>query len=446
MKKKIFALLFCLVFCLICVTPLAVMAIRGPSEAGANEVLSSAPGMKNKDGSWNWDYLSDLTTYFGDRFGLRQELITAHAKLNALLFGESATEDVILGSDGWLYYADTLADYEGTSAMTERQLWSAARTLYLMQEYAQKRGADFVFTITPNKNTLYPEYMPERYARSDEPSNLARLQQLLTETGVAYCDLYALFAEEAQPVYYRTDSHWNGYGSALAHDALLTALGREAALAEESFANASHLGDLTEMLYPAAEDYEQGPMLERERTYSYVGTVRGADDMTIRTTSNAEDSLLMFRDSFGNLLHEDLAESFAFACFSRAMPYNLTYLERENADTLIVELVERNLIWLAEKPPVMQGPVRELALPTETVSAQVEWEVETCNVEGCVRYVGTIDCAEMDETSPIYLTLDGTIYEATPAGAGETAFCLYAPEASEITVLIECDGVLYQCK
>ena len=33
-----------------------------------------------------------------------------------------------------------------------------------------------------------------------------------------------------------------------------------------------------------------------------------------------------------------MAESFGTACFSRAMPYDLTLLQSERADTLIIEL------------------------------------------------------------------------------------------------------------
>ena len=100
--------------------------------------------------------LSDAADYFAGRFGLRQELITADAAVRAAVFHESAADDVLLGTDGWLYNADTLGDFTGSSAMTERQLWCAARNLALMQEYAASRGAQLLFVCAPNKNTVYP--------------------------------------------------------------------------------------------------------------------------------------------------------------------------------------------------------------------------------------------------------------------------------------------------
>ncbi len=443
MKKQYGNLLFCLLFALICILPLAGMLLMGPSKAGANEVLANKPVLMKKDGSFNVDYLSNLGEYVRDRFGFRQELITANAKLTAAVFGESATEKVILGKDGWLYYAETLADFEGTAPMSDRQIWNAARTLFLMEEYAKNRGISFVFAAVPNKNSLYFEQMP--YEKGSETSNLERIQAALRAENVTFCDLFAVLSAQTDPVYYKTDSHWDGYGSANAHDALLQTLGREAALSEEAFVDAPHRGDLTDMLYPASADTEMGPVLNRERTFAYKGNVRGPDDMTIRTTAETgSGSLLMFRDSFGNTLHADLAERFSAACFSRAMPYDLTLLEKEQADTLIIEIVERNLIWLAQKAPVMEAPVRVLDVPTDTAAGNVAWEVGDSKLENCKKYTGTIQCESMDAKSPIYLALDGVVYEASPVGETEYAFTLHAPAAETVTVLVQCGGVWKQ--
>ena len=157
MKKPIKQII-CILLLLMCLLPLAVFVIAGPSASGANERLAAKPRL-TAGGRLNFDVLSDTADYFDGHFGLRQELITANAAADAAIFRESATPEVLLGTDGWLYYADTLADYTGADPMTERQLWCAARNLALMQEYAQSQGADFLFVCAPNKNTLYPAHM-----------------------------------------------------------------------------------------------------------------------------------------------------------------------------------------------------------------------------------------------------------------------------------------------
>ena len=132
MKQNRLKQFLCLLFFLLCLAPLAIFLLAGPSSAGANERLAAKPRLYTGT-SVNWDVLSDAADYFAGRFGLRQELITADAAVRAAVFHESAADDVLLGTDGWLYYADTLGDFTGSSAMTERQLWCAARNLALMQ-------------------------------------------------------------------------------------------------------------------------------------------------------------------------------------------------------------------------------------------------------------------------------------------------------------------------
>ena len=395
MKKPI-KQIFCILLLLMCLPPLAVFVIAGPSASGANERLAAKPRL-TVGGSLNFDVLSDTADYFDSHFGLRQELITANAAADAAIFRESATPEVLLGTDGWLYYADTLADYIGADPMTERQLWCAARNLALMQEYAQSQGADFLFVCAPNKNTLYPAHMPARYVRAGESSDLDRLEALLDAQGVAFCDVRQTLLGAGETAYYRTDSHWNGYGSALACDVILSALGRDSALAEEDFSPQPHGGDLYQMLYPASKKQEQGLSLARQRAFQYVGAVHSADDQLIRTESGGSGALLAFRDSFGNALHEDLAEAFASAVFSRSMPYDLSLMQDAQPDTVLVQLVERNLRWLSTRPPLLPAPERE-ALEAFIEKNAIGWSLDRISkVAVAVMEVAMYECEHADD-------------------------------------------------
>lgn len=431
--------IFCILLLLMCLLPLVVFVVAGPSAPGANERLAAKPRL-TADGSLNFDILSDTADYFDSHFGLRQALITANAAADAAVFGESATSEVLLGTGGWLYYADTLADYTGADPMTARQLWCAARNLALMQEYTQAQGAAFLFVCAPNKNTVYPAHMPARYIRTQGPSDLDRLEALLAAQGVAFCDVRSTLLSAQEPAYYRTDSHWNGYGSALACDAILSALGRESALGEEEFSLHPHIGDLYQMLYPASRKQEPGLSLARQREFQYVGTVRGADDQLIRTQSGGSGTLLAFRDSFGNALHEDLAEAFQSAVFSRAMPYDLSVMRDAQPDTVLVELVERNLRWLSSRPPLLPAPEREApeaAQSEQTASVRQS----TSSYDGLLVYTGTLDGLTPDADSPVYAVLDGVCYEACPTAEG---FRLLAPAGSKLTLLVRTNGA-FQC-
>ena len=295
--------------------------------------------------------LDDATNYIADHFALRQEMVTANAMLQTGLLATSPAEDVIYGTDGWLYYAETLDDYQNRATLTDEEVRQIAQTIADMQAYCEARGAQFVFTIAPNKNSLYPEHMPARYLQSDSPGNYEKLKPLLEEYGVHYADLFTFLSEQDEILYLKTDSHWTNRGAALAHDFLMETLGLpHTAFAQEEYTTAeTHRGDLYEMLYPkgTAREAQQA----YETTFSYVSEPRTAEDILIQTTSPDAPNgrLLLCRDSFGNALHPFLAEDFREATITRQMPYPLEQVQA--GDTVIVEIVERNLANLLKYPP-----------------------------------------------------------------------------------------------
>ena len=436
MNKRLSSLLFVGVFLILCLLPAAATAIAGPSETVANEPPVAAPDLRNWDGSFNADVLSQAADWLGRHFALRREAITLWAWLNAKLLGSSVTDSVLLGRDGWLYYAPTRGDYTRSDPMTERELWCAARTLYLLQEYAQSRGAAFLFTVAPNKNSLYPENMPA-LTRLDAPSNAQRLSGRLAEMGVACADLFETFAAREQSYYFPTDSHWNGKGAALAADSILGALGRDSAYLSGSFADSTHRGDLYEMLYPAGK--------KADPDYAYTGFSFTADSgdpdsITIRTEcAEGEGRLLCYRDSFGRNLYPFLAQSFAQATFSRKNVYDPGTLAE--GDTMIVELVERNLPYLIGYDPIFPSPGRE-------PGARV-WREETGSVklalakgapEGYNTLRGVFGDLTPDDDSPVFVAVGNLFYEALPRPDGFLV-CLPEAEASmELRVIFTVNG------
>ena len=440
MKKRI-AILFTALFLLICLVPSVGMLLCGPSGALANEIPARVPEPM-EEGKLNMEYLSGLTAYAADSFFLRRELITGYAKLQAL-FGQSANEDVVLGREGWLFYGDDLADYAGTKPLTERELFAAARNLSLIQEYVEGAGAQFLFTIAPNKSSLYPEYMQD-WPAAETKRNAQRLMAELEKQGVAFADLFEAFGAEEETLYFAHDSHWTSRGAALAADTLMEALGRESVYFEGDFsAPEPHKGDLFEMLYPAAEDGELNAPPAGLNFQEPEG-VR-PDSVTIETTGGGEGSLLMFRDSFGELLYPYMADNFENAYFSRQAAYGLAESMSEETDVVIIELVERNIRWLMEQPAVFPAPER-----TETIEEAEEGEaslsMSTSGApEGYFMAEGEI-AGEPAADSPIYLMQNGKLYEALLSGERTFTACLPEEGAENCTVFWQEDGGWMRCE
>ena len=438
MKKKI-ALAIFIAVCLSMALTLSIgFVIHGPSSAGANERLSSAPTLRNKDNTLNVDYLSDLSQYFSQRFYLRQELISVHNAIVATVFGNSAEDDVILGSDGWLYYTPTIGDYTATELLSERAIGAAAGNIALIQEYIQGESADFVFTLAPNKNSLYSANMPD-YGVVNPSQNAQALLAKLDKLNVSYVDLFDAFSNEYEILYFAHDSHWNSKGAALAADLINEALGVQSNYFEDEFSAAElHAGDLYEMLYPAFADSEMNPVyggvLEYESTSG--GNIR-PDSIAINTAASGEGNLLAFRDSFGNLLYPYLADSSATARFSRATSYDLVQISELNADRVLIEIVERNISYLITYCPIMPAPQRSVSAEESIGYADNVSINANGKVPECVFVSGSLGCMP-DQESPIYVLCGEQSFEAFCIG--EDGFAAYIPEDSVPTGLAFCSG------
>lgn len=453
MKQKTKANLAMGAFLCACLVPSVGMLVLPEEPAAANQTLAPAPSLTTREGKLNAQVLGEVTDYIEDHFALRQRLITANAALEAAVFRTSAQDSVLMGRDGWLFYRETVDDCLHTAPLSERELYGAARTLALLDEYAHARGARLAFTVAPNKASLYPEYLPYLGAPLEGQDDIDRLIPLLEEQNVAYIDLFAPFRTRDEVLYHATDSHWTNRGAALAHDTLADALGledRTAWFAEPGRESGTHKGDLYEMVYPTGGQTEPETEFDRAFTFSAVRPIRSPEDMRIQTENPARSgSLLMFRDSFGNTLYPFMAESYGQALFSRSMPYRMQLLDETGADTVVIELVERNLDYLAHRAPVLPAPLRELpeAAPGEAVAALTVRDNSTLesslSLEGYIRLEGTLT-GPVDVDSPVFVRLGGTLYEASPVGEeGEVPFTLYVPDgavSSEAQVLYLLDG------
>ena len=442
MGKKFGYIGFIALMLALCLIPSLGMLVSEPEEAGANEVLALMPELQDTEGNWNTQYLTQLKDYAEDHFFLRQSMISAWSSLNVELLRTSISDGVILGSEDWLYYEGTLKDYTGTGLLSDREIHSAARNLALVKEYAEGQGARFLFTVAPNKNSLYPEHMPSVTVFSAE-RNADRLAAALEEQGVAYLDLFAVLGEEDDTLYFTRDSHWNSKGAALGADAVNAALGRRSSYYQGPFtAQPVHLSDLYEMLFPTGGWLEDDQVYGGELVFEYEAPIRSAENITIMTAKDGDGSLLMFRDSFGNLLYPYLADSFGSALFSRSTDYRLDFIAQRSADCVVVELVERNLNYLVENVPQMPAPRRETR-SASGLDGSVALTVEPSDyVPDCVRVSGALR-TEPDTASDLYLLTGEGCYEAFQLSEGR--FSLFVPETAlavgELAILFEVGGI-----
>ena len=453
MKKG--KLIYSILFFAVCLCPSVGMLVTKPETSSENRQLSEFPSVKTEEGKWNVEWLSQVGDYFQEHFAFRNELVTGNALLHGKVLQTSTADGVIQGKNDWLYYKDSLDDYLGQNLLSDRSLYNIAHMLSMTQEALNEKGVKFLFTIAPNKNSLYGENMPyyDSLKVTDE-TNRERLTQVLKQEGVSYADLYQAFTEQDEVLYHARDSHWNNKGAALAADVLMSMLDKE----HDSYENEPYevrrdsTGDLDTMLYPLATTADDEVYYDKEMTYAVVGEIGSNFDPRITTVNPVkEGSLVMYRDSFGNALLPYMADAYANAYFSRGIPYQLNDVDTNAADTVIIERAERFLPEMSQFPPVLAASEVTLDAEEETLAEDGATDVKMKPQGTVVQVSGCIREGYLDTDSQIYLRINGAVYEAFPMDVAQgeelndNGFCLYLPselaaaDGNDLEILIRKD-------
>ena len=457
MKKG--KLIYCILFFAICLCPSLGMLVTKQETSSENRQLSEFPSPKTEEGKINVEWLSQAGDYFQEHFAFRNELVTGNALLHGRLLETSTADGVIQGKNGWLYYKDSLDDYLGQDLLSDRSLFNIAHMLSMTQQALEEKGVNFLFTIAPNKNSLYGDNMPyyDKLKVSGQ-TNRENLEDWLKMEKVAYADLYQALMEEDEVLYHARDSHWNNKGAALAADVLMDALGKDHDSYEgESYTvRRDYTGDLDTMLYPLASTADDEIYYDKETTYATVEEIQSNFDPRITTVNTVkEGSLVMYRDSFGNALLPYMADAYANAYFSRGIPYQLMDVETHSADTVIIERAERFLPEMSQFPPVLTAKEISLTENEELQGSDGAVDVKIKPQGMTAQLSGRIKEGLLDTDSRIYLKVNGSVYEAFPMDVkveenlDDNGFCLYLPselvaaDGNDVEILIEKDNKIY---
>ncbi len=398
--KKILPKLFITVMIVTLLVPLVGMLFWKSDETSEKRELAAFPSLI-EDGQFNAKILSELGSWFDDHFAFRSWLITAYADLENGLFRESSIRNVLRGQDDWLFYQETLDNFTGLERLSDRQIYNIVHNLQLIQYSITSQGAHFALTIVPNKNTVYPQYMKARYVETED-KDIDRLMNALSQGGIPCIDLKTPLVNDERTLYFHKDSHWTNQGALVAYNALMNALGIEHddLSTYEPTQTLPHESDLDTMLNPESAIPEMDYDYQKAFSFQVDNSITDFMDDWIETSNpSGSQTLLMFRDSFGEALAPFLANHFAKSYFSRLTPYNLIQIEALKPQWVIIERAERRMSAFQEQAAIMKMPVVK-----NMNSSVIENQASTLNfraTEGWMYISGTIP--DLQPETEIYL-------------------------------------------
>lgn len=328
--------------------------------------------------TWSWTprdvraWPAAFQTYFDDHFMLRNRLIDGRAAVLWNLLGTSASDQVITGKDGWLFYAADggIDDWIQVEPFTREELDVWRQTLVRRRAFLTRRGIPYLLVIAPDKQMIYPELMPDSLRRLRNDYRADQLIAYMSETTPDFqiLDLRTtIFAHKGMDLlYHRYDTHWNDRGGLVAYRAIAHELRRSfpalEPLRREDFESdpAVPSGDKTTMLGLRDRVKMTTPGLvlrggQRHRVvfpdppdpYGEVGELR---------TTHVDGSLprlMMYRDSFAGRLIPYLSEHFSHATYYWQNELDFQAIEAERPDVVVQEYVGRHLFTYVPYPGIV---------------------------------------------------------------------------------------------
>ncbi|CAF1459061.1 unnamed protein product, partial [Rotaria sordida] len=116
------------------------------------------------------DFIEKYDLFYNDHFGFRVRLVAASTRLHVSLFGISGVQYVIIGKRGWLFIngngptdPKAFSGWQGYSPYSLDQLRAIQKCLEGENMWFTKQNITFLILPSPDKNSIYSEYLPWQY-------------------------------------------------------------------------------------------------------------------------------------------------------------------------------------------------------------------------------------------------------------------------------------------
>ncbi|HIS00322.1 MAG TPA: hypothetical protein IAA74_01825 [Candidatus Excrementavichristensenella intestinipullorum] len=341
-----------LCLCLVLLTlPVLAMPWSGASGGDSGDEPVPFPALTAPEGGLNAGFAQQFEDWLCHRFAFREPLVRLNALLNYRLLATSPNDQVIVGKNGFLYYADTLPDYTGEGRLSPEELALMGEHLSLLAQGLEEQGAHLYVAIAPNKATIYPDGMPDPYPRDPGAGNIRLLEAVCRDLPLTWVDLVTPLEEAARQgqVYYRTDTHWNQLGAYAAARAILDATGAGPIVPCSAAGEAQYAqGDLARLMGLTGALGESAPCLTPQEPLPQADY----SQRYVRVEGQGQGALLVLRDSFGTGVAPYLAQAYGESAFRWEIPFEVV----PPCDDVVLLIAQRNLREYLLEAPILPEP------------------------------------------------------------------------------------------
>lgn len=342
--KKAIQTAFAVIFCAVLGLSFAVFNIFSKQlsmDSHENRLMTGLPQVLQSPLA---ELPRNLDNFFVDNSPFRYQFVLLDAGLDYKLFGTSQSDQVLPGKDGWLFYKDgptaaqPMANYQGLDCINDSNatLANASAALQILHDDLAENGCQLILDLTPSKDCIYREYMPDGYPIVNKQNRTDRMVEYLRlHTTVPVVWQYGTLRSQARLypewlLYYKTDTHWNNLGALVGLDGIFQALDMPT-LPPEQYPIAAD-GVTTGDMANVAALYA---VLPPETYYTVPGyeTLFEKDDRVVRVIG----------DSFSEAYMPYLEARFSGCWREHIDTFNPDIVNDPSCDILILEFNERSL-------------------------------------------------------------------------------------------------------
>jgi hypothetical protein len=233
------------------------------------------------------EYYLSFDQYFNDNFSLRSPLIFAKRWLDYRLFHMTDTDDVHVGTDGWLYSRQSIDDYRKEACSGKQDIEYLVLELQAIERLIEATGRRFFFIVAPNKSTIYPEFvgsLPQSASCNYNKYDLflAAIESHRLKKFVRLDQLLRHAKKSDTLLYNPTGRFWNALGAMVATGAI-------------------HQQIAKDQVKKQALDYKSiGPIRSGDLKNKLMGLATAADDESVKHLRGSGQHDLPYAIVYGN--------------------------------------------------------------------------------------------------------------------------------------------------
>lgn len=362
---KLINIIVVLIFSIVIFVPFIIGIIEKDKAISVTErrKLSTCPKVSfNLNSIQKFPELFDK--YYSDHVGLRERFVKYY-KLVKLILGDSPSDDVTIGRDGWLFlgsfkkgyknYSDPIGDVRNLNLFSKEDLKKFAEYIVSLKAWLNDKDVEYIFVIAPNKHTVYFDKLPYYISKENSYSATDQLVEYLKyHTTVQVVDLRKQLIEQKNryQLYGKTDTHWNHYGANIAQYEIMLEIKKlfpdqidpEIMKIKEGIGGG---GDLAFFIgLNGFNEPDPKPIFDNGCIpVKYPASAKGRETHSF-SCDGQKLNVVIYRDSFFAALEPYFSRKFKKSTYIwEKLTYNSLekYVELEGPDIVIEEWVERSL-------------------------------------------------------------------------------------------------------